>query len=69
MLLRNLFKELGLHLSDIQGNAQVLLCLDIHTEFRVNLLEFVFLVQVRLRTEVPSTPSLTRPGFELMTSR
>ena len=27
------------------------------------------LIQVWLRTEVPSTPSLTRPGFELMTSR
>ena len=28
-----------------------------------------FLVQVRLRTEVPITPSSTRSGFELMTSR
>ena len=27
----------------------------------------IFLVQVRLRTEVPRTPSSTRPGFELMT--
>ena len=30
---------------------------------------FLLLVQVRLRTEVSSTPSSTRPGFELMTSR
>ena len=29
----------------------------------------IFLVQVRLRTEVPCTPSSTRPGLELMTSR
>ena len=29
----------------------------------------LFRVQVRLRTEVPSTPSLNRPGFKLMTSR
>ena len=29
----------------------------------------IFLVQVRLRTEVLSTPSSTPPGFELMTSR
>ena len=29
----------------------------------------ICLVQVRLRTEVPRTPSSTRPGFELMTSR
>ena len=28
-----------------------------------------YLIQVRLRTEVPSTPSSTRPGLELMTSR
>ena len=28
-----------------------------------------FFVQVGLRTEVPCTPSSTRPGFELMTSR
>ena len=27
------------------------------------------LVQIQLRTEVLCTPSLTRPGFELMTSR
>ena len=30
---------------------------------------FSFLIQVRLRTEVPSTPSSTRLGFKLMTSR
>ena len=30
---------------------------------------FIFLVQVRLRTEVIRTPSLTQSGFELMTSR
>ena len=30
---------------------------------------FIFLIQVRLRTEVPSTPSSTWSGFELMTSR
>ena len=29
----------------------------------------IFLVQVRLRTEVLRTPSSTWPGFELMTSR
>ena len=29
----------------------------------------IFMVQVRLRTEVPRTPSSTRPEFELMTSR
>ena len=33
----------------------------------VNLL--FFFAQVRLRTEVPSTPSSTRPGLELMTAR
>ena len=31
--------------------------------------QLIFLVQVQLRTEVPHTPSSTRPGFELMTSR
>ena len=30
---------------------------------------WLFFVTVRLRIEVLSTPSLTRPGFELMTSR
>ena len=29
----------------------------------------IYLVQVRLRTEVPSTPSSTQPEFELMNSR
>ena len=33
------------------------------------LLIFIFLVQVRLRTEVLRTPHSTRPGFELITSR
>ena len=31
--------------------------------------DHIFLLQVRLRTEVPRTPSSTRLGFELMTSR
>ena len=29
----------------------------------------IVLVQVRLKTEVPRTPSSTQPGFELMNSR
>ena len=35
----------------------------------VPLEQSYFLIQVRLRTEVPCTPSTTRLGFELMTSR
>ena len=45
-------------------NTFTLLCAKVQT-----MCFFLFLVQVRLGTEVLRTPSSTRPGFELMTSR
>ena len=38
------------------------------TSFSHQISHFVFVVQVRLGTEVLSTPSLSRLGFELVTS-
>ena len=40
----------------------------IHSQISDFILDNI-LIQVRLRTEVPSTPSSTQPGFKLMTSK
>ena len=55
--------------------SAVVIVREFHTQFKVvgtfshKIIEIMFLVQVRLMTEVPHTPSSTRSGFKLMTSR
>ena len=57
----------------MQQTVTVLLALTAEAAFQYSIILFwaeldkVFLVHVRLRTEVLRTPSLTRPGFKLMT--
>ena len=50
----------------IQKNSS---CLSHVKDSRSYLSTFICLIEVQLRTEVPSTPSSTLQGFELMTSR
>ena len=53
-------------LTVLSSNIKALLC---SLVLRMHCKQRIFLVQVRLRTEVLRTPSSIRPGFELMTSR